>query len=329
MAIAQPPKPSGTMASGQSTKPQFPMPEFKGSQVESIIPPDVKHWILAGGPYGSGKTLFVTGIDAPQNTLMIDLESKGENVAAQLGIENYFAPVQDAMTLAGFGAQSTLVFDRIKQIMEAIPIGRFTTLVLDGLSILQDGLLEKVKANPLAYGVGIENASTGKMGGAWPGVGKLLQAIANQARLKGIKVIGATAETKQKWGASGPILNKFEIKGQGDVHKMSVLTVLMVQGYPENCGAPSALVLKEALARVGWEKGRQVVQKRIPLKLPLATMSEVYRYLKEPASYPNLKANEIPTEEEMEPYRPIIGKDQLATYVKLIDLAREGGGDAE
>lgn len=336
MATPMPP-PAVKTTSTQSAKPTFPAIEFKGTAVPSIIPPDVKHWILAAGFYGSGKTTFVTGIDAPQNVLFLDFEAKGENIAAQLGIENYFAPIQDAMTLAGFGAQSTLVFDRVKQIMEAIPSGRFTTLILDGLSILQDGMIEKVKANPLAYGVGIENASTGKMGGAWPGVGKLLQAVANQARLKGIKVIGATAEVKAKWGAQGPILNKFEVKGQGDVHKMSILTVLMVPGLAENGGAPSALVLKEALAKFEWKDGRQVVTKRIPMKLPLATMSEVYRYLREPADYSynpttkrlGLRPDELPTEEEMEPFRPIVAKDQLSTYVKLLELAREGGGDAE
>lgn len=312
-----------------ATKPTFAAPVFKGEPVDSIIPPDVKHWILAAGFYGSGKTTFVTGIDAPANTLMIDFEAKGENIAAQLGIENYFCPIQDAMTLAGFGAQSTLVFDRVKQIMEAIPQGRFTTLILDGLSILQDGMIEKVKASPMSYGVNIENAATGKMGGAWPGVGKLLQAVANQARLKGIKVIGATAEVKAKWGAQGPILNKFEVKGQGDVHKMSILTVLMVPGLAEHRGAPSALVLKEALAKYEWKEGRQVVTKRLPLKLPVATMGAVYDYLEKPASYPYLKPEEIPSEEEMEPFRPIVAKDQLSTYVKLLELAREGSKEGE
>lgn len=313
---------AGQTAAPATAKPTFPPVEFKGERVESIIPPDVKHWILAAGFYGTGKTSFVTGIDDPSNILMLDFESKGESIATQLGIENYFAPIQDAMTLAGFGAPATLVFDRVKQIMEAIPANRFTTLILDGLSILQDGLVAKVEANPLAYGVKAENAATGRMGGAWPGVGKLLQAIANQARLKGIQVIGATAEVKQKWGSSGPVLNKFEVKGQGDVHKMSILTVLMLPGYPQYCGAPSALVLKEQLAKYEFKDGRQVVTKRLPLKLPKATMDEVYRYLKEPAKYPNLSAEEIPTEDEMEPFRPVIAKDQLYMYMKLMELAR-------
>lgn len=310
-----------------ASKPTFPPVEFKGERVESIIPPDVKHWILAAGFYGTGKTSFVTGIDAPPNILMLDFESKGESIATQLGIENYFAPIQDAMTLAGFGAPATLVFDRVKQVMEAIPQGRFTTLILDGLSILQNGLVAKVETNPIAYGVKAENAATGRMGGAWPGVGKLLQAIANQARLKGIQVIGATAEVKAKWGASGPVLNKFEVKGQDDVHKMSVLTVLMLPGYPENCGAPSALILKEQLAKYEFVNGEQKVTKRLPLKLPKATMAEVYRYLKEPAKYPNLSEREIPTDDEMEPFKPVIAKDQLFMYMELMKMARAEGED--
>ena len=68
-----------------------------------------------------------------------------------------------------------------------------------------------------------------------------------------------------------------------------------------------------------------MVTKRIPPKLPLATMEEVYRYLREPADYRNLKPTEIPSKEEMEPFTHIVSKDALASMKELLELARLGG----
>jgi hypothetical protein len=56
-------------------------------------------------------------------------------------------------------------------------------------------------------------------------------------------------------------------------------------------------------------------------------MAEVYRYLKEPAKYPNLSEREIPTDEEMDPFKPVIAKDQLFMYMKLMEMARAEGED--
>lgn len=312
-------------------RPAFPPPEFKGGREESILPADVRHWVVAAGFFGTGKTTFLLGMDVPANVLMLDFESKGEGIARQLGVENYFAPVQDAATAAGFNPHGTLVFDRVRQILEAVPAGRFTVLILDGLTNLQEGMLDKVKANPLGFGLKPENVDKGAMGGAWPGVGKLLQSIAAYARIKDIKVIGVTTEVKQSWGAQGPILNKFEVKGQSDIHKMSVLTVLMQPPTGLHGRVPSALVMKEQLARHEWKDGRQVVTNRIPPKLPRAEMAEVYRMLAEPPDFAKLGPEYWPTEEEMEPFRKVISKDQLGMMTKYLEAARataaEGSDD--
>jgi hypothetical protein len=165
------------------------------------------------------------------------------------------------------------------------------------------------------------------MGGAWPGVGILLQRVFNVARAKGIQVIAVTTEAKAKWGNAGPVLNKFELKGQSIIHKMSVLSLVMVPGFPQYKGAPSALVLKEQLGDFQWRDGAQQVIKRIPPKLPLATMEEVYRYLREPADYGKLRPEEIPSLEEIEPFKPIVSKDQLASMDKLLELSRIANAD--
>jgi len=314
------PKPTTTQAT--TPKPTFTKPEFVGERQPTIIPPEVTHVTLFGGFYGSGKTTMAAGTDHPMNELFIDLESKGEGVAKRAGIANYFCPPQEAAGLYGFNIPGTAIFNRTREILEAIPQDRFTVLILDGLSILQDSMLEVVKASPQSFGVNPSNAISGSMGGAWPGVGILLQRVFNVARAKGIQVIAVTTEAKAKWGSAGPVLNKFELKGQSIIHKMSVLSLVMVPGFPQYKGAPSALVLKEQLGDFQWRDGAQQVIKRIPPKLPLATMEEVYRYLREPADYGKLRPEEIPSLEEIEPFKPIVSKDQLASMDKLLELSR-------
>lgn len=328
MALPTPaPKPAVPAAKPEPKK--FAPPVFQGERQPSIIPPEVTHVTLFGGFYGSGKTTMAAGTDHPLNTLFIDLESKGEGVAKRAGIINYFCPPQEAAEIYGFTAPPTSTFRRVKEIIEAIPAGRFSVLILDGLAVLQDSMLEEVKASPTSFGVNPANAISGSMGGAWPGVGLLLQRVFNVARSKGVQVIAVTTEAKAKWSNTGPILNKFQLLGQGIIHKMSILSLVMIPGAPANGGAPSALVLKEQLGDYQWVDGKSIVTKRIPPKLPLATMEEVYRYLREPADYRKLKPEEVPSKEEMEPFLPIISKDQLASMRELLELARLGGSSEE
>ena len=115
------------------------------------------------------------------------------------------------------------------------------------------------------------------------------------------------------------------MKGVSILHKMSKLSLIMVKGHPQYLGAPSALVLKEALGRYEWVPGEGLkVVRRIPPRLPLATMKEVYRYLREPADYANLKPNEIPSEDEMAPFERVLSKDQLGAMRDLLVAARLG-----
>jgi len=322
------PTPTPKPATPTPPKPSFTKPEFKGERQPSIIPPEVTHVTLFGGFYGSGKTTMAVGTDHPDNVLFIDLESKGEGVANRAGVANYFCPPQDAAGIYGFNIPPRAIFDRTREILEAVPQDRFSVLLIDGLAILQDSMLEVVKASPQSFGVNPANAISGSMGGAWPGVGMLLQRVFNVARAKGIQVVAVTTEAKAKWGSTGPVLNKFQLNGQSIIHKMSVLSLVMIPGFPQYNGAPSALVLKEQLGDYKWVDGKQIVTKRIPPKLPWATMEEVYRYLREPADYGKLKPEEIPSLEEIEPFKPIVSKDQLASMDKLLELSRLANADA-
>jgi len=302
-------------------QPKLPALVFKGQQVESVVPGDLRHLVVATGAWGVGKTTFVCGIDRPENVLMVDFEGKGEGVASQLGVENYFAPTIEMANVMGFEYKALHAFQRTREILQQMPAGRFTVLILDGLMTLQQGMVEEVKRNPVAYGVKPENAASGSMGGPYPGVGVLLEMMFAAARTKGVKVIGITTEVGAVWGDRGPLLNKFEMKGQKIINKMSVLTVLLVKGAGPGA-PPSGIVLKEQLAKTEFKDGRLVVTKRIPPKLPEASMATVYGYLERPANFAGLRPEEIPSDEELAPFEKTISKQQLADMKIWLEAMR-------
>jgi predicted peroxiredoxin len=298
----------------------FPQPQFQGQKVESRIHKDFRGMCLSAGFFGSGKTLFHLAGERAENICFIDLEMKGRNHAEALGITNYFSPPEEAAEVVGDAYKPIHLFQRVTQILSSLPAGRFTWVLLDGVKILQEGLAAEVERSPQSYGVKTANAEKGRYGGVYPGVGVIFTKYYAMCRAKGVQVLGLTSELKAKWGNEGPILNKFEIAGVSALNKYSILSVLTVPGYPENLGAPSGLVLKESLARV--EGGRIV--RRLPVKLPKATMEEVYRYLDEPCDWGNPKPQEVPTPEEMEPYSSFVGKEQMGLLRAYLEAARAG-----
>lgn len=310
-------------------KPTIKWPEivFKGESVPSSIHKDLRHLFVVAGFYGTGKTTFALGAEEPENILMLDYESKGEMIAGQLGVENYFPISQEVSEAQGTANYAAInIYRRTRQILEAVPKDRFTLLVLDGLTILQDGCVEQIEDNPTAYGCKAKNVETGSFGGAFPGVNVVLNQLFTKAREKGIKLIGVTTELKSKWGKEGPIFNKFEKKGTSIIDKMSVLSVILGQpGYPKYGGAPYGLVLKEQLALYTRENGRQKVIKRIPPKLPCATFDAIYAYLDGKLDYGKLREEEIPTKEEIGPFTPVVDKSQLDAMMAFLKLQQTMG----
>lgn len=314
-----------------ASEPAFAEPRFEGERSESIIPPDVKHLIFVTGHRGKGKTTFGLGVDDPNNILMLDYEAKGEGLAVPLGVGSYHSVLDDCVEVFGFGYRAIHIYQRTKQILEAMPQGRFTTLLLDNGGILQDACRAEVERAPRAYGVDPEKAFSGAYGGAWPGVKFILKALFHLARSKGIEVIVVTFQPTGAWKDGKPLFNKFKTTDVGVWHEMSVLTLVLVDGLPEHVPAPSALVIKEQLAALTWNKETRTmdVQRRLPLKLPLASPSEVYRYLREPADLRHPKPGETPEQGEVDQWSVTFSKDQLKQIERLVAAAQILEGPAE
>lgn len=301
-------------------KVEFAQPLFKGERTESRIHPDFRGMCLSAGFFGTGKTLFHLAGEVPENICFIDLEMKGRNHAEAYGIENYFSPPEEAAEVVGDAYKPIHLFQRVTQILSSLPNGRFSWVLLDGVKILQEGLAAEVERSPQSYGVKPQNAEKGRYGGVYPGVGVIFTKYYAMCRAKGVQVLGLTSELKAKWGAEGPILNKFEIAGVSALSKYSILSILTVPGYPQYLGAPSGLVLKESLAKI--DRGKII--RRLPVKLPRATMQDVYGYLDHPCDWANPDPMEVPSADEMEPYSSFVGKEQMGLLKAYLEAARAG-----
>lgn len=305
---------------------EFPAPEFTGHKQPSRIHSRFKGMALSAGFFGTGKTLFWLAAEHPENMCFIDLEMKGRNHAEAYGIENYFSPPEEAAAIVGDEYKPIHLFQRVSQILASLPQERFTLVLLDGVKILQEGLAAEVERSPQSYGVKPANAERGKYGGVYPGVGVIFTKYYAMCRAKGVQVLALTSELKSKWGNEGPILNKFEIAGVSALNKYSILSVLTVPGPAENLGVPSGLVLKESLAKI--ENGKII--RCLPVKLPKATMEEVYKYMDNPCDWASPKQGEVPTPEEMEPYSSFVGKEQMGLLKAYLEAARSGAlGEGE
>ena len=300
---------------------EFPPPEFKGERVESRIHSDFRGMGVAAGFFGTGKTSFWLAGETPSNICFVDMEMKGRLYAEQLGMENYFSPPEEAASLYGDNYRPIHLYQRVAQILHSLPKDRFTMVLLDGVKILQEGLASEVERSPQSYGVKPANALNGQFGGVYPGVGVIFTKFYAMARAKGVQVLALTSELKAKWDSKGPLLNKFEVAGVSALSKYSILTILTVPGYPEYLGAPSGLVLKDSL---GTFKGGVPIR-RLPIKLPRATLQDVYGYLDKPADWANPDPREIPSREEMEPYSSFVGKEQIGLLKAYLEAARSGG----
>lgn len=299
----------------------FPKPTFTGEREESIIHPKVKGVKLITGFRGFGKTSYAVKIDNPANILMIDCEDKGELLVKPLGIGGYFQPMTEVMEALGasrFDIEGA--YDRILQIVDAIPPDRFTTLIIDNAQDLQDGAAQFIRNNPAIahrYGVRPENAMSGGYGGAWPGAKHVIANLLHLANSKGIQVIAITFQLKPAWKDGKPEFNKWKTTDLTIWHERSILTLVLVDPMPEHYPNRRALVMKESLSELRWvpgvdgKRGYTKQIKYLPAALPSATPYAVYDYLDNPADFKNPQPGETVTALELAPYTPTFSKEQL------------------
>jgi hypothetical protein len=305
-------------------------PVFTGEIGPTIIHPDFEGLNLITGFRGKGKTSYALKVDRPSNMCMLDYEDKGVTLVKKMGIGSYFQPITDVIRTFGRGANLQAIYDRTVQILEAIPIGRFTTLIIDNAQDLQDSSAQLIKNNPalaVKYGVRPENAISGGYGGAWPGVKHVIAEILHLANSRGIKVIVVTFQLKGAWKDGKPLFNKFKTTDVAIWHERSVLTLALVDPTAQYFPIPRALVMKESLSTMEWDEERKmtVQVRRLPPALPRAEPRFVYEYLDNPVDLGNLKPGEDVTASELSPLSPTFDKEQLSILERMARAQKELG----
>lgn len=327
---SRPPTPTSTSTAVEQS---LPIPTFEGERVPSVIPPDFNGLVMVTGFRGRGKTTFSLGADRGENICMLDFESKGEALASQIKVGGYFPILDICADTHGFNFRPIQIFNATRTILEAMPSNRFTTLILDNAGWLQEGCLAEVKRSPVTYGIDPERALKGNYGGAWPGVNYILKSLFSIAQAKGVRVIVSTFQPRTAWNNGVPMLNKFKITDLSVWHELSVLSLVLVPGLPKFMPAPSALVMKEQLAQMEWDEEtlELKVRRRLPTKLPKASFASIYNYLRNPADLLAPTEGEAATTDELNPWLPTFGKEQLAEVQKLAEAmaAIRGASDED
>lgn len=320
-------------------KADFPAPEFSGQPEPSVIPSDFAGVNLITGFRGHGKTSYGLKTDHPSNILMLDYEDKGGLLAEPLGVGGYYQIMTEVVGQMGDKFELQAVYDRTLQVLNAVPEGRFTTLFIDNAQDLQDGSAQLIKNNPdvaRRYGVRPENAESGSYGGALPGVKHLVKNMFHLANSKGIRVIVVSFQLKGAWKDGKPLFNKFKMTDVSIWHERSILTLAMVEPMVEHFPIPRALIMKEQLSKMTWvpgEDGRGYTKqvRRLPMALPKAEPQYVYEYMTEGhyADFKNPKPGEMATAEELFPFTPTFGKEQLLMTERMLRLQQALGSDGE
>lgn len=315
--------------------PAFEKPTFEGDPSESVIHPHFHGFNLITGFRGKGKSTLAMSWDNPNNIIMLDFENKEESGAKDLGINAYFPIMKEVIGKMGTMFDGEKVYDRTLQIIEAIPEGRFTTLVIDNAHEFQDSCCRKIENSPeliRRFGLKQKNVEMGSYGGALPGAKRLIANMLRLASSKGLKVISTTFQLKPAWQNNQPAFNKWNTTNVSIWHEESKLTLVMVDPMPEYHPIPRALVMKENLPLRKWdtELKRTITTRRIPMAVPRAEPFYIYEYLDKPASFENPQPGETVTASEIGPFSPTFSKEQLADWERVLRLQKElgmAGGD--
>lgn len=322
--IARPPTSSATI------QPMFPKPEFPGEIKESIIHPKFTGLVLTTGFRGDGKSSLGMSWDRPENILMLDFEDKEESGAAELGITAYFPIMKEVIGRYGSNFDVIHAYNRTLQILEAVPPGRFTTLVIDNAQDLQEGACQRINYDPelvKKFGLKQKNVDTGGYGGAMAGAKRLIDNLLHLANGKGFRIVYVTFQLKPAWVNNQPAFNKWKMTDVTTWHEKSRLTLVLVKPMPEHFPTPRALVMKEAFSLRSWnEELKRVVQvRRFPAAIPTATPQAIYDYLDHPASFKDPKPGETTTALEIAPYTASFSKEQLFQWQEILRLQEKLG----
>jgi hypothetical protein len=268
------------------------------------------------GEYASGKTLFGLTID-PERTKVYDFEKSSVSYRA-LGFEHVDAV--DVMQLRHPGGFKPVeLWNWWREDARSIPAGRYSVVMLDPISELENGLAEWVAANPKHFGK--TPGQYQRMSGLfWNDVKTLWKQVLSEVAAK-CHTLVLVAHMKQIWAGEKPTGKKTP-KGKTSIEELASLYLQMervadARGNPP--AEPSARVRKSRLMHAGIdpETGRPRIVPALPPRLPVATPDAIREYQRNPPDYRKLKAA------ERAPEVTLSEDDRLALRLQLAETERE------
>lgn len=289
---------------------------------KSVLPAEMKGVMFLSGYRGIGKSYLAATADAPNNVAYLDYESKGEGLDAQLHFGMY-----RSLTSESAGGGVTKLWDVTSNAINDIPKGT-TVCVLDNIAPLELALRAEAGRDLTRYvkefGLNLANVQAGRYGGLSSVVNFLItEKLTAPIHAKGVRLIIAITHVKPRWENGVPIPNKFNLKGADRWQELSILSLVLHPG--EHAPIPAALVQKEQLGTLMWdsEKGEHTIARRLPLRIPSCTFSEIRRYLREPADLRNPAPGEVPTDEQTDPFRAELSRDQITMMTTAMKVSED------
>lgn len=294
------------------------MPTKPQVKAKSILPAEMRGVAKVTGYRGRGKSYFVSQMENPSLTAFFDFEKKGEGIEGQLHFGMY-VPVTEQATNSGTG-----VWDVFWNAISAIQPGQYTHAILDNTAPLETAMRAEAARNADTYarlfGMDAGNIRANRYGGQSGVVNYLISdKICNVLWGKGIQLVSITSHIKPRWSGGVQVPNSYNIKGADRWDELSIMTLIMIPG--EHSPIPSALVMKEQLGKIAFNerKGDFDTERRLPYRLPIATPAKVRHYLEYPADLKNPAPGEVPTDEEIGPFRERLSREQMSIVMAEIE----------
>ena len=287
---------------------------------KSILPSEMVGVTKVTGYRGVGKSYFASQIENPGLTVFFDFEAKGAGIDSQVHFGLY-VPVTERASGGRLG-----VYDTFMKEIESLPSGKFTHCIIDNTAPLETAMRAEAARNAARYakqfGMDAGNITANRYGGQGGVVNYLIsEAVCNPLWSKGVKLISVTTHIRNRWAGGAQVINSFNIKGSDRWDELSILTLVLIPG--EFAPIPAALVMKEQLGAIEFANGEFKVSRRLPYRLPRATPAAIRDYLQSPANLQSPASGETPTDDEIQPFREKLSREQIKIVLAEIENEKE------
>ena len=292
---------------------------------KSFLPSEFHGVCDISGPFGVGKSYFLAGSDFPGNIAYFDYDDgKAQGMHKMLKFGEYHD-----MTALFAGKGPEVLWDESVKLFENLKQDRYTVAIIDDASRLMAACKVVVQRRAghysKLYGINEKHIQRDTRGNARGIVNQLISTLTGTLHLRGVHLVAVSHHLGAMYTDGGvEIPNKYRVKGYRSWQQASILTIVLVPGdFPPT---PSGIVRKEQLGLITidsdpspaeleklqlGESGHETAR-RLPERLPRATMQEIRRYLAKPANLKEPAEGEALIMDEVEPYLRKLSTEQIA-----------------